>query len=203
MATIENYAQVIEQKVKLMLDSAKSNEGWSQVKTKDGVEVSKKKTEDSSHLVRGQGLVNGSVEEILKRVYGLDYQKILDPSIISIKNIEVIDDTFKIVHQQNKMPTPLTNRDFVSIQHKRVISQDLAVTACTNIEHNSAPVDKNYVRGDVKVGGYVIEKVDDKQCTVTYVVQVDLKGMVPGFAVNAASVDQGLTILHLRKAMEA
>jgi hypothetical protein len=27
MATIENYAQVIEQKVKLMLDSAKSNEG--------------------------------------------------------------------------------------------------------------------------------------------------------------------------------
>jgi hypothetical protein len=204
--TKENYKQVAEEKKKLVLAYAQSDDGWSHVKTKDDVEISKKKTDDSSHiLVRGKGLVPGTVESILAKIAGEKYQTALDPTLISVKVIELLDesDCYKFQYQQNKMPSPLTDRDFVTFQHKELVSKELAVTCATSVVHPQAPVDKHFVRGEVLLGGYVVEKVDEKQCKVTYVVQVSLKGSVPTFVTNTASVDQGLAVLHLRKAMES
>ena len=47
------------------------------------------------------------------------------------------------------------------------------------MSHASCPENKNFVRGEVKVGGYVIRDNPDNpqhSAIVTYVTQVDLKG---------------------------
>jgi hypothetical protein len=46
--TKENYKQVAEEKKKLVLAYAQSDDGWSHVKTKDDVEISKKKKQTTA-----------------------------------------------------------------------------------------------------------------------------------------------------------
>ena len=55
----------------------------------------------------------------------------------------------------------------------------LHVFPSAQVSHMDCPENKNFVRGDVKIGGYVIrDNPSDPQqsAIVTYVTQVDLKG---------------------------
>ena len=58
------------------------------------------------------------------------------------------------------------------------------------------------VRGEVYIGGYIIEKVDESHTKVTYISDADLKGSIPGMLKNALSVKQGGTaskVAHVMK----
>ena len=55
----------------------------------------------------------------------------------------------------------------------------LHVFPSTQVSHMDCPESKNFVRGDVKIGGYVIRdnpSNPQQSAIVTYVTQVDLKG---------------------------
>ena len=47
--------------------------------------------------------MQGTVESILARISGDEYQKALDPTITTYKQLEDLADSYKISYQQNKM----------------------------------------------------------------------------------------------------
>lgn len=58
------------------------------------------------------------------------------------------------------------------------------------------------VRGEVYIGGYIIEKVDETHTKVTYISDADLKGSIPGMVKNQLSQKQGEVASRIPGAMK-
>ena len=61
-------------------------------------------------------------------------------------------------------------------------------TKACNYPH---PEVNKVVRGEVYIGGYIIEKVDETHTKVTYFSDADLKGNIPQMVKNQLSSKQG------------
>ena len=46
----------------------------------------------------------------------------------------------------------------------------------------SVPVAKGIVRGELKIGGWILEKKSENSCKGTYMINLDTKGNIPQFA---------------------
>jgi len=58
------------------------------------------------------------------------------------------------------------------------------------------------VRGEVYLGGYIIEKIDEKNTKVTYIADVDIKGSIPAMIKNTLSSKQGEVAGKVAEAMK-
>lgn len=47
------------------------------------------------------------------------------------------------------------------------------------------------VRGEIIIGGYVLERIDDNTTKVTYMSNADIKGSIPGMIKNELAKKQG------------
>ena len=85
---------------------------------------------------------------------------------------------------------PVSDRDFVNVGVK-LRESDSKMYIGTKACNYPYPEVKGVVRGEVYIGGYIIQKVDETQTKVTYISDADLKGNIPGMVKNALSVKQG------------
>lgn len=53
------------------------------------------------------------------------------------------------------------------------------------------PEVKGVVRGDVNIGGYIVEKIDGQNCKVTYISDANLNGNIPQMVQNKLASGQG------------
>jgi len=53
------------------------------------------------------------------------------------------------------------------------------------------PEVKGIVRGELNIGGYIVEKIDEGHTRVTYLSDADLKGNIPQMVQNKLSAGQG------------
>jgi hypothetical protein len=84
---------------------------------------------------------------------------------------------------------PVDDRDFVMVDgHFR--QGDKFYLVSSNCDYDFPKV-KGVVRGDLIIGGYVGEKIDEKTIKVTYLSDGDMNGSVPGFIKNLFSQEQG------------
>ncbi len=56
--------------------------------------------------------------------------------------------------------------------------------AVYSVEDERFPVDKNYVRADLTISGYLFEKIDENNTKVTIGMNFDPKGSIPKYIVN-------------------
>jgi hypothetical protein len=59
------------------------------------------------------------------------------------------------------------------------------------------------VRGQIIVGGYVLEKIDEKSTKVTYMSNADIKGSIPGMIKNELAKKQGEVAAKISEVMKA
>lgn len=53
-----------------------------------------------------------------------------------------------------------------------------------------------------KVGGFILEKIDEQSTKTTYYSMVDPKGSIPRFISNFASKSQAMTVVEMRKRLD-
>jgi hypothetical protein len=84
---------------------------------------------------------------------------------------------------------PVSNRDFVnvSVHLKESDSKIYIGTKACNFPH---PEVKGVVRGEVFIGGYIMDKIDETHTKVTYISDADLKGSIPNLIKNTLSEKQ-------------
>lgn len=114
----------------------------------------------------------------------------INPQVIEIKVLYEKKDVFKVNYQQYKGIWPVSNRDFVSVGIKIRESETkmyIGTKAC-NYPH---PEVKGVVRGEIFIGGYIIEKIDENNTKIIYISDADLKGSIPGMVKNTLSEKQG------------
>ena len=107
---------------------------------------------------------------------------------------------FKVLNMEYKAVWPVANRDFVivSVRHDDGNCHYIATKSC------SYPFDevKGVVRAELSVGGYIIEKIDEKSTRVTYIANSDPKGNIPGMVKNTLASKQGGVASKVQGIME-
>jgi len=121
-----------------------------------------------------------------------------------------------VYYARFKLPFPLSNRDFVWYNCDIVESLESSSTTSTesegpakkrayaigiSIHHpDVAEKEKGFVRGDIMTSGYLMEPGDEDPVNTTklsYVVQVDIKGIVPTWITNLVAADQALNVARV------
>ena len=101
-------------------------------------------------------------------------------------NIENIkrDNGINILLANIKLQFPLYARDFCLFFVDEKINDDTCVIILKSIENEAFPVRKNFIRGDMKICGYVCKKIDENNSMISYIIDVDPKGWIPSNLVN-------------------
>lgn len=159
------------------------------------------KTEIDGRIAsKGIDKVKFNIDKVITFLEKEESLKLINPMLLEIKSLHVVDNKFRVNYMQYKGIWPVDNRDFVNVSAKEWEGDNIffiATTACSF----PYPEAKSVVRGEVFVGGYIIEKIDENTTQVTYISDADLKGSIPGMIKNTLSAKQGEIASKIQEAM--
>lgn len=96
---------------------------------------------------------------------------------------------------------PVVDRDFVSIAHAERINEDKVYVGTKSIDYFPCPEVGGVVRGEILIGAYVLERVDDNHTKVVYISNTDIKGWIPTMMKNALATLQGTIAFKVEEVM--
>ena len=97
----------------------------------------------------------------------------------------------------------VTSRDFIMLRRKYVKDGKI-IYLHVSVPDSVQPVNPNYVRGQMKLQGYIVEPDTEKQGNfkLTFMVHTDPAGSVPAVVYNAVVGKQGLVVKKIRDAAQ-
>ena len=125
----------------------------------------------------------------------------MNSQIVEMKVLYEKKDVFKVNYQQYKGIWPVANRDFVNVGIA-VRESDTKIYIGTKACNYPHPEVNKVVRGEVYIGGYIIEKVDENNTQVTYISDADLKGNIPQMVQNQLAAKQGEVAAKVAEVMK-
>lgn len=120
--------------------------------------------------------------------------------MLEIKVLKEVEGKYRVDYMQYKAIWPVDNREFVICSGKLRVSDKKTYIATIGCDFDY-PVQEGVVRGEVYAGGYIIEKLGEKQTQITYISDTDLKGSIPGMVKNILSAKQGEITSNIGKGM--
>uniref|UniRef100_A0A8C3WIQ8 StAR-related lipid transfer protein 5 n=1 Tax=Catagonus wagneri TaxID=51154 RepID=A0A8C3WIQ8_9CETA len=185
-------AQITEAVAEKMLQYRQDKSGWKICREANGVSVSwRPSVEFPGNLYRGEGIVNGTLEQVwdcVKPLTGTLRAK-WDENVASFEIIESITDTLCV----SRTTTPsaamklISPRDFVDLVLVRTYEDGTISSNATNVEHPLCPPKPGYVRGFNHPCGCFCEPLPgepSKTSLVTFF-QTDLSGYLPQGVVDS------------------
>jgi hypothetical protein len=158
------------------------------------------KTEiDGRVASKGVAKVNFSIEKVFAFLDQEDTLKKINSMLLEIKVLEAHDD-YRVNYMKYKGIWPVDDREFVNVATKEKSDNKIYIATCAC--QFPYPESKGVVRGEVNVGGYIIEKVSADVTQITYISDADLKGSIPGMIKNTLSAKQGEIASKIGPTME-
>lgn len=153
-----------------------------------------------ANIARAEAVLDISVDKLVAEVTSQDGArfKAQDEDTLEWKCATVIDDNNQIIYSGHKTPFPVTNRELFYLRTKHVLpdGRTLIVGASIN-DPAQAPVDGR-IRAVVLACWLFAPQGDSTH--VTRCIQLDPKGSIPGFLINAQQAKAAVAVDHLTKA---
>eukprot|EP01116_Phalansterium_solitarium_P016555 TRINITY_DN3865_c0_g1_i1.p2 TRINITY_DN3865_c0_g1~~TRINITY_DN3865_c0_g1_i1.p2 ORF type:complete len:272 (-),score=80.66 TRINITY_DN3865_c0_g1_i1:296-1006(-) len=206
--TNEDYKKVIaEAREKVLSLHSSTGSEWVSVDTtllpdNHGVTINSKNDGTSAiECIRAVKLIHASPKAVFELVstHDIASRRTWDPELLDFKFIKAEEDGVGVVYAVHNAPFPVTKRDFIlAITHSQEPSGTYLAFS-TSINYAGVNQDTNYVRGALYVSAWVIEAVEGKpdEALVTRIIQVDPKGMIPAFVVNANKSNPGKVLVQI------
>jgi hypothetical protein len=194
--TSQEYAALAQNGLK-RLKEMEASEKW----TANGEKPCKMFKCEVGDRVASKGIdkVKFNIEKVFKYLEEETTLKKISPMLLEIKVLEVHED-YRINYMQYKGIWPVDNREFINVSAKEKTESKIYIATCgCPLDY---PASKGVVRGEVFVGGYIIEKIDENTTQITYVSDADLKGSIPGMVKNTLSAKQGEIASKIGPSME-
>ena len=102
-------------------------------------------------------------------------------------------------YQRYKGVWPVADRDFVCLGHS--VKEGDKVYMGSKSYPFPCPEAEGVVRGELIVGGYILEKVDRNRTKLTFVTDADFKGDIPMLIQNQVTSKQGSAAALIEKGM--
>ena len=91
----------------------------------------------------------------------------------------------KVLHVVMKLPGPVSNRQMVVVNS--YINEGDKIYVGNRSCKFPVQIDKDAVQAELLIGGFILDKMDEGKTMVTNISDVDIKGAIPDFVVNAMS----------------
>lgn len=187
------------------------NDGWKVLAFEDGVEISKRRCRSGAfHAFRSRWLLKSvSTEQFITVANAIDAAKRWDSDLVEARYIKDLDENLSIIRLRfGESSKPLfRNREFIVYERRETMDDGTLVVAVASLPKEIAaglqPKQNNSIRGLLLQSGWVVEKLDDESCMVTYVVQMDPAGWLPKFFVNRFNTKLVMIIEDLWKQAQA
>ncbi|XP_059648338.1 uncharacterized protein LOC132294480 [Cornus florida] len=184
-------------------------DGWKVLTLDNGVEISKRRS-GSFHTFRSRWLLRSvSPQQFITVATAIDAAKQWDSDLIEARYIKDLEDNLSIISLRfGESSKPLfRNREFIVYERRETMDDGTLVVAVASLPKEIAaglhPKQNNAIRGLLLQSGWVIEKLEDDSCMVTYVVQLDPAGWLPKCFVNRLNTKLVMIIENLRKQAQA
>ncbi|KAK3031331.1 hypothetical protein RJ639_035237, partial [Escallonia herrerae] len=185
------------------------NDGWKVLSLVDGVEISKRRS-GSFHTFRSRWLLKSvSPQQFITVANAIDAAKQWDPDLVEARYIKDLEDNLSIIRLRfGESSKPLfRNREFIVYERRETMDDGTLVVAVASLPKEIAaglhPKQNNAIRGLLLQSGWVVDKLEDDSCMVTYVVQLDPAGWLPKCFVNRLNTKLVMIIENLRKQAQA
>ncbi|KAK4526098.1 hypothetical protein GAYE_SCF19G4009 [Galdieria yellowstonensis] len=198
---VQVASEVLKDTVELALEKEEGN--WEFLKVKNDIRICRKKT-GSLHTFRGVGKVSFPVEQILPVATSVESRPAWDPLCKGGRLICKVDDIYSLVWWSFHGVLVISDRDFCLALAVKEISEDGSVCIATrSLEDPSCPSKPGYVRGHANLAGILLKPLDNGEETlVTYIGNVDPKGLLPHWAVNIGGEKGAMSIHYLQCYLE-
>lgn len=189
-------------------DTNKDSDGWKVITVEDGVEISKQRLR-SLHTFRSRWVLRSvSPEQFITVANAIDAAKQWDSDLLEARYIKDLQDNLSIIRLRfgdNSKPL-FKNREFIVYERRETMDDGTLVVAVASLPKEIAaglhPKQNNAIRGLLLQSGWVVEKLEDDSCMVTYVVQMDPAGWLPKCFVNRLNTKLVMIIENLRKLVQ-
>ncbi|KAG9130334.1 hypothetical protein Leryth_004264 [Lithospermum erythrorhizon] len=181
-------------------------DGWKVVALEEnGIEISKRRS-GSFNSFRSRWLLKSvSPQQFITVANAIDAAKQWDADLVEAKYIKDLEDNLSIIRLRfGDHSKPLfRNREFIVYERRETMDDGTLVVAVASLPKEIAaglhPKHNNSIRGLLLQSGWVVEKIDDDSCMVTYVVQLDPAGWMPKCFVNRLNTKLVMIIENLKK----
>nr|CAD1819888.1 unnamed protein product [Ananas comosus var. bracteatus] len=135
----------------------------------------------------------------------IDAAKQWDHDLVEAKYIKGLSDNLSIIHLRfgDASKPPFKKREFIVYERRETMDDGTLVVAVASLPKEIAaglmPKKSNSIRGLLLQSGWVVEKLDDDSCIVTYVIQLDPAGWLPRCLVNRLNTKLVMIIDNLKK----
>nr|XP_009379906.2 PREDICTED: PCTP-like protein isoform X1 [Musa acuminata subsp. malaccensis] len=187
---------------------AGGGDGWKVLAFQNGVEISKRSA-GSLHVFRSRWLLRSvSPQQFIVVATAIDAAKQWDPDLVEAKHIKDLDDNLSIIGLRfGDSSKPLfKKREFIVYERRETLDDGTLVVAVASLPKEIAaglqPKNNKAIRGLLLQSGWVVEKLEDDSCMVTYVVQLDPAGWLPKCFVNRLNTKLVMIIENLKKLAE-
>ncbi|KAF0694945.1 Aste57867_14200 [Aphanomyces stellatus] len=190
----ESIARLLEKTSPMCPDTT-----WTEVKSSgDGITVFRGVVAESEwNAVKATGKIQCPAWFLAEKLQDATELLRFDDMAASCNVVELVDLASKtsVRYYQAKPVFPTTARDSVVVTSEKHLDDGRIAIASQSIAHPACPVSKSFVRTHMHVSGYVIQPLGETQCDVTFVVHLDLGGLLPAVVINVLAVDSPLKLL--------
>ncbi|KAL6046317.1 START domain containing protein [Balamuthia mandrillaris] len=201
------YVDLVNEGYGVMRKEYESEEGWVYCKETNGVKVwCKDIPDDPVRCFRGTGIVNATPEVLRLHLVQMDLRRHWDPMFLGANFSLEVTPSIRVTYYKFKAPWPVTNRDFVVIAGETLDDDGVFVSVVNSIETPDIPEQEGFVRGELRCSGFVIKPLPngpkgEPRSQLTYLVQLNPMGWIPGWVNNLVNQEQPLCIDSIRKAV--
>ncbi|KAI9321373.1 hypothetical protein BX666DRAFT_1901516 [Dichotomocladium elegans] len=162
------------------------DDGWKKaLKHKSGVIVYMKhgvNKADKTPIFKGQTVIHGFSPQSIFYVIGM--RRLWDESYEDGNLVENLNDTTSLTYEVNKATATSKARDLALIEKIECTQDGAIIFACTSVESFRIPRVPGRTRAQIRLQGWILEPIrgPTPATQVTYVIQENMKGWVPGFA---------------------
>nr|XP_017229945.1 PREDICTED: PCTP-like protein isoform X2 [Daucus carota subsp. sativus] len=185
------------------------NDGWKLLAFDNGVEISKRRS-GSFDTFRSRWLLRSiSPQQFITVANAIDAAKQWDADLVEARYIKDLEDNLSIIRLKfGESSKPLfRNREFIVYERRETMEDGTLVVAVASLPKEIAaglhPKQNNAIRGLLLQSGWVVEKLENDSCIVTYVAQLDPAGWLPRFFVNRLNTKLVMIIENLQKQAQA
>eukprot|EP00249_Psilotum_nudum_P004527 c18042_g1_i1 orf=719-1402(+) len=207
-ASVKRYLLFASEKFiqdSLLASGIHTSENFKLLKTKDGVEVSRR-SEKAKTTLRGRRIVSVSSSKFEKLVNAANISKHWDPKLVEGRCLQILQENLIILRLAFSAEAGplLKNREFIVFERRETINDATFVVAIASLPQEMAaailPQSSKVIRGLIE-SGWVIENLEqDDECMVTCTAQIDPRGWLPKWMVNILSVNLVTVIEDITKA---
>ncbi len=164
---------------------------WYEIDNSDGVKIWKLDIPDAVMPgFRGEARIAASAEQILAAIKDVDSHTEWMHRCADARLLRVVDEQETILYNRTDSPWPVWDRDVVvSSRIERAADGSQISVLFRNVDAEEMPVQDDAVRMPRLEGSYTLTAISPEETQVTYTVEVDVGGSIPGWVAEMVARD--------------